>query len=77
MSFPEDGDGRTDAYTHSVEASGYGFQIEMKYRASRMGFRILEIPIRFPDRTVGESKMSSSIFTEALSLVWKLRFKDI
>ncbi|MBH25378.1 MAG: dolichyl-phosphate beta-D-mannosyltransferase [Myxococcales bacterium] len=61
----------------SVEASGYGFQIEMKYRASRMGFRILEIPIRFPDRTVGESKMSSSIFTEALSLVWKLRFKDI
>ena len=61
----------------NVDASGYGFQIEMKYRASRMGFRILEIPIHFPDRQVGESKMSSKIFMEAMGLVWKLRLKDI
>lgn len=57
----------------AVQASGYGFQIEMKYRAARAGFRILETPITFPDRTHGESKMSANIFSEALSLVWKLR----
>ncbi|MEL6179636.1 MAG: polyprenol monophosphomannose synthase [Myxococcota bacterium] len=59
-----------------VEAHGYGFQIEMKYRASCMGFRILEIPIQFPDRTIGQSKMSSSIFAEALGLVWRLRLNN-
>jgi dolichol-phosphate mannosyltransferase len=57
----------------AVQASGYGFQIEMKYRAARAGARILETPITFPDRTHGESKMSANIFSEALSLVWKLR----
>jgi dolichol-phosphate mannosyltransferase len=59
----------------SVEASGYVFQIEMKYRAHQAGFRILEIPITFPDRQVGESKMTPDIALEALSRVWKIRFK--
>lgn len=58
-----------------VEASGYVFQIEMKYRAHQAGFRILEVPITFPDRTVGESKMTPNIALEALGRVWKIRFK--
>lgn len=56
-----------------IGSAGYGFQIEMKYRAVQQGWRVIELPIHFPDRTAGVSKMSSSIFTEALSLVWKLR----
>lgn len=59
-----------------VEASGYVFQIEMKYRAHKAGFRIREIPITFPDRTVGESKMSPDIALEAVTRVWKIRLKN-
>lgn len=58
-----------------VEASGYVFQIEMKYRAYKRGYRLLEIPIVFPDRLVGESKMSPNIAAEALWRVWGIRFK--
>jgi dolichol-phosphate mannosyltransferase len=57
----------------SVAAQGYGFQIEMTFRALRAGFRVVEIPIVFVDRRVGQSKMSKRIFLEALTLVWKLR----
>jgi dolichol-phosphate mannosyltransferase len=52
-----------------VRAEGYGFQIEMTYRARQAGASIVEIPIRFVDREVGESKMSSAIVVEALGLV--------
>jgi dolichol-phosphate mannosyltransferase len=58
-----------------VEASGYVFQIEMKYRAFKQDYKILEIPIVFPDRIVGESKMTPDIAAEALWRVWKIRFK--
>ena len=58
-----------------IDASGYGFQIEMKYRAVKAGYHVVETPITFPDRTHGESKMSANIFGEALLLVWKLRSK--
>jgi dolichol-phosphate mannosyltransferase len=57
-----------------VDAKGYGFQIEMTYRALRNGFKVQEVPIKFVDRRVGQSKMSGSIFVEALTLVWRLRF---
>jgi dolichol-phosphate mannosyltransferase len=57
----------------AVEARGYGFQIEMTYRALAAGFGVVEVPIRFLDRRVGESKMSGSIFFEAVTLVWSLR----
>jgi dolichol-phosphate mannosyltransferase len=57
----------------SVSAQGYGFQIEMTYRAIKHGFRVDEVPIVFVDRRVGQSKMSKKIFLEALTLVWKLR----
>ncbi len=55
----------------SVRADGYGFQIEMTYRARRSGASIIEVPISFSDRQFGESKMSSSIVYEALWLVTK------
>jgi dolichol-phosphate mannosyltransferase len=53
----------------SIDAAGYVFQIETTYRALRKGFRIVEVPIRFADRTVGESKMSRAIVLEA---IWKV-----
>ncbi len=58
----------------SVDAKGYGFQIEMTYRTLQNGFKVVEVPILFVDRRVGASKMSGSIFFEALTLVWRLRF---
>lgn len=58
----------------AVHSNGYGFQIEMSFRAHRKGFRIVEIPIVFVDRTDGVSKMSGVIVREAIWLVWRLRF---
>ncbi len=55
----------------TVRADGYGFQIEMTYRARRGGASIVESPIAFRDRTRGESKMSGAIVFEALFLVTK------
>jgi len=60
---------------NAVSARGYGFQIEMTYRTLRAGFQVREVPIMFVDRRVGLSKMSGSIFFEALTLVWRLRFR--
>jgi dolichol-phosphate mannosyltransferase len=57
-----------------IDTAGYGFQIEMTYRAHQLGFRIVELPIIFVDRKVGESKMSNDIVVEAMKNVWKLRF---
>jgi dolichol-phosphate mannosyltransferase len=54
-----------------VTADGYGFQIEMTYRARRSGASIIEVPISFTDRELGESKMSGAIVVEALGLVTK------
>ena len=55
----------------TVRADGYGFQIEMTYRARSAGCSIVEFPISFTDRTEGESKMSRAIVTEALWMVTK------
>ena len=55
----------------TVTADGYGFQIEMTYRAKRAGASIIEVPISFTDRELGESKMSRAIVIEALWLVTK------
>jgi dolichol-phosphate mannosyltransferase len=60
-----------------VHAGGYVFQIEMTYRASRMGARILEVPIIFRDRRVGQSKMSRRIIGEALVVVLTLRIDEL
>jgi dolichol-phosphate mannosyltransferase len=60
-----------------VHAGGYVFQIEMTYRASRLGARIREIPITFRDRRVGQSKMSRRIVVEALTVVLQLRWEEL
>ncbi|MDR0970074.1 MAG: polyprenol monophosphomannose synthase [Lentimicrobiaceae bacterium] len=56
---------------------GYAFQIEMKFTALRLGFKIVEVPIIFTDRTEGESKMSKGIFKEAIFGVINLRYRAI
>ena len=60
-----------------VDATGYAFQIELKYRALKAGFRVTERPIVFPDRVRGESKMSGAIFKEAMARVWRLRLSKM
>ena len=61
----------------AVRSSGYAFQIEMNFRAWKKGFRLVEIPIVFVDRTEGESKMSKRIVREAVWMVWRLRWWSI
>jgi dolichol-phosphate mannosyltransferase len=58
----------------TVECSGYAFQIELTYRAIRKGYRVVELPIVFADRRVGQSKMSREIVLEAIRKVWTIRF---
>lgn len=57
----------------AITSNGYSFQIEMKYRALQAGLRLVETPIVFEDRRVGQSKMSRRIFVEAMVKVWALR----
>ncbi len=58
-----------------IRSEGYSFQIELTYRAIKRGFAVVEVPIHFVDRKNGQSKMSSRIFAEAITMVWKLRFE--
>jgi dolichol-phosphate mannosyltransferase len=60
-----------------VKSNGYSFQIEMKYRMWKKGFRLIEIPIVFIDRRAGVSKMSRKIVYEASFMVWKLRLMSL
>lgn len=60
-----------------VHAGGYVFQIEMTFRASRLGARVREVPITFRDRRVGQSKMSRRIVVEALVVVVTLRIEEL
>lgn len=59
---------------NNVESKGYAFWLEMKYKVIKLDLPYKEIPIVFPDRVLGKSKMSKSIFIEALLRVIKLRF---
>lgn len=60
-----------------VKSNGYSFQIEMKYRMWKKGFKVIEIPIVFIDRRAGVSKMSRKIVYEASFMVWKLKLMSI
>jgi len=60
-----------------IESTGYTFQIELKLRAWRKGFRFIELPIIFTERDQGVSKMSKRIVLEAVWKVWKLRILDL
>ena len=61
----------------TIDAAGYVFQIETTYRALRKGFRVVEVPIRFADRTAGQSKMSRAIVLEAIWKVPRLRVRAL
>ncbi|MBR5724250.1 MAG: polyprenol monophosphomannose synthase [Bacteroidales bacterium] len=61
----------------AVKMKGYGFQIEMKYTAHKLGFKIAEVPVIFVNRQEGTSKMSGSIFGEAFWGVLGLRFRKL
>ncbi|MCC6865874.1 MAG: polyprenol monophosphomannose synthase [Ignavibacteria bacterium] len=60
-----------------VRSNGYSFQVEMKFRMWKKGFKLCEIPIVFIDRRAGVSKMSRKIVYEAMFMVWKLKFQSI
>lgn len=60
-----------------IQFVGYAFQIEMKFKAHLHGFKIVEIPIIFTDRTKGESKMSKGIISEAIFGVLTMKFKSL
>ena len=58
----------------NIGSNGYSFQIEVTYRAHQLGFKVKETPIIFVDRRVGQSKMNGRIVSEAMLVVWKIRF---
>jgi dolichol-phosphate mannosyltransferase len=60
-----------------IRSVGYGFQIEMKFSAWKLGYKIVEVPIVFTDRKLGASKMSGGIFNEALWGVLKMKGRSI
>ncbi|MCJ7449853.1 MAG: polyprenol monophosphomannose synthase [Bacteroidales bacterium] len=60
-----------------IRAVGYGFQIEMKFTAWKLGYKIVEIPIIFTDRKLGSSKMSGGIFNEALWGVLRMKVRSM
>ncbi len=62
-----------DCELDTVGAQGFAFQLEMLHRATRLGARVVEVPIVFHDRIAGESKLSGAIAQEALRMVNALR----
>ncbi len=61
----------------TIRFIGYAFQIEMKYKAAKLGFKVVEVPIIFVDRLYGVSKMSTKIFKEAFLGVLQMRFMNL
>jgi dolichol-phosphate mannosyltransferase len=60
----------------NIRLKGYGFQIEMKFTAYKLGFKIVEVPIIFTDRKMGASKMSGGIFNEAMWGVLRMKISS-
>lgn len=58
-----------------LKSNGYAFQVEVAYLCQKLGMRVIEVPIHFNDRTVGKSKMSPDIATEAAWRVWQIKFR--
>jgi dolichol-phosphate mannosyltransferase len=61
----------------AIRSSGFSFQIEVTFQCHRQGFAIVEVPIMFEDRRMGQSKMNRHIITEAMLMVWRLRFDQV
>ncbi len=66
-----------DINLDKVMSQGYSFQIEMNFMAWKKGYKIVEHPIIFVDRTIGQSKMSKNIVLEAVFMAWRLRIGNI
>lgn len=66
-----------DIKLEDIRSNGYAFQIEMTFKAWKLGHKVGEIPIIFVDRVKGTSKMSKKIVREAVTMVWKLRIRSI
>jgi dolichol-phosphate mannosyltransferase len=62
-----------DINLDGIQSNGYSFQIELKYKAQKCGYKVVEVPIVFEDRRVGQSKMSLKIVLEAFYKVWLIR----
>jgi dolichol-phosphate mannosyltransferase len=62
---------------YRIRSVGYGFQIEMKFTAWKLGYKIVEVPIIFTDRKLGTSKMSGGIFNEAFWGVLRMKFRSL
>jgi dolichol-phosphate mannosyltransferase len=60
-----------------IQFTGYAFQIEMKFTAWKLGFKVVEVPITFTDRTHGESKMSKGIVKEGIFGVIKIQWQSL
>ena len=58
-----------------VNSSGYVYLVELAYVAHKLGYRLTEVPIHFPDRVRGESKMNGRVMIEAALRVWQIRFR--
>jgi dolichol-phosphate mannosyltransferase len=63
--------------SYRIRSKGYCFQIEMKYTAWKLGYKIVEVPIIFTDRKLGTSKMSGGIFTEAFWGVLRMKVRSM
>jgi dolichol-phosphate mannosyltransferase len=61
----------------TIKSVGYGFQIEMKFNAWKLGYKIVEVPIIFTDRKLGASKMTGGIFNEALWGVLRMKLRSL
>lgn len=64
-----------DIGLHSIRSNGYIFQVEMAYLSEKLGYRILELPIHFADRRIGQSKMDVPVKIESAWRVWELRWR--
>ncbi|MCU0457255.1 MAG: polyprenol monophosphomannose synthase, partial [Bacteroidales bacterium] len=62
---------------NQVRSVGYSFQIEMKFIAYKLGYKIVEVPIIFTDRKLGSSKMSGGIFNEAIWSVMRMKLRSL
>jgi dolichol-phosphate mannosyltransferase len=63
-------------HPEQIKSKGYGFQIEMKFIAWKLGYKIVEVPIIFTDRRLGSSKMSGGVFSEALWGVMRMKLRS-
>jgi len=69
--------GPRNIHPEQIISKGYGFQIEMKFIAWKLGYKIVEVPIIFTDRKLGSSKMTGGVFNEALWGVLRMKLRSI